>query len=176
MNELKIPANLERISLNKQTNYRLIEIGKIKDYLEQEIKYQQLLTSKLSKYLTGFDYADKILTIFLTVFSGTNIFVHVKEEKQLLGLITSVFSLLFCLSSGVVKKLQHETKTRKKKHNKLLYLAKNKFDCVEMLVRKSVQDGIIGHNEFLAIMTEIKDYDCQKNEGDKSKLREIEIV
>ena len=129
MNELKIPTNLEcnsieTISLNEQTNYRLMEIGKIKDYFEQEIKYQQLLTSKLSKYLTGFVYADKILTIVLTVFSGTNIFAHVKEEKQLLGLINSVFSLLFCLSSGVVKKLQQKTKKRREKHNKSLYLAK----------------------------------------------------
>ena len=64
MNELKIPTNLETTSLNGQTNYRLMEIGKVKDYLEQEIKYQQLLASKLSKYLNGFDYADKILTIF----------------------------------------------------------------------------------------------------------------
>ena len=64
MNQLKIPKNLETISLDEQTNYRLMEIGKIKDYFDQEIKYQQLLTSKLSKYLTGFDYADKILTIF----------------------------------------------------------------------------------------------------------------
>ena len=67
--------------------------------------------------MAGFDYADKILIIFLTVFSGINIFAHVKEEKQLLRLITSVFSLLFCLSSGVVKNLQQETKTRKKKQN-----------------------------------------------------------
>ena len=42
MNELKIPTNLEcnsieTISLNKQTNYRLMEIGKIKDYFDQEI-------------------------------------------------------------------------------------------------------------------------------------------
>ena len=61
-----------------------MEIGKIKDYLEQEIKYQQLLTSKLSEYLTGFDYVDKILTIFSSVFSGTNIFAHFKEEKHYL--------------------------------------------------------------------------------------------
>ena len=67
MNELKIPINLEPISLNEQTQYRLIEIGKIKDYFEQEIKHQQNLTSKLSKYLTCFDYTDKILTVFLTV-------------------------------------------------------------------------------------------------------------
>ena len=55
MNELKIPTNLEcnsikTISLNEQTNYRFVETGKIKDYLKQEIKYQQLLTSKLSKH------------------------------------------------------------------------------------------------------------------------------
>ena len=83
---------------------------------------------------------------------------------------------MFCLSSSVVKKLQQETKLRKKKHNKLLYLAKNKLDCVEMLVNKSVMDGIIDHNEFLAKMKEKKDYDYQKNEGGKSKLSEIEIV
>ena len=113
-----------------------------------------MLTSKLSKYLTGFDYADKMLTVFMTVFSGTNIFSHVRGRKQLLGLMSSIFSLLFCLSSGVVKRLQQETKTRKKKHNRLLHLAKYKLDCVEMLVSKSVQDGIIDHNEFLAIMKE----------------------
>ena len=59
-----------------------MEIGKIKDYFDQEIKYQQLLTSKLSKYLTGIGYANKILTVFLTVFSGTNNFAHARGRKQ----------------------------------------------------------------------------------------------
>ena len=134
-----------------------------------------MLTSKLNKFLTGFICAGKILTVFLTVFSGTNISSHVKGEKQLLGLISSIFSLL-CLNSGVVKKLPQETKTRRKKQNKSLYLAKNKLDFVEMLVIKSVMDRIFDHNEFLAIMKEKKDYDNQKNEGDKSKLSKIGIV
>ena len=84
MSELKIPANLETISLNERTNYRLIKIGQIKNYLDQETKYQQLLASKLSKYLNGFDYADTILTIFLTVFSGTNTFAHITGRKSYL--------------------------------------------------------------------------------------------
>ena len=104
-------------------------------------------------------------------FSGTNIFAVVRGRKQLLGLITSVFSLLFCLSSGVVKKLQQETKTRQKKRNRLLYLAKNKLDCVEMLVSKSVMDGIIDHNEFLTIMKEKKDYDSQNMSSPKQCLQ-----
>ena len=66
------------------------------------------------------------------------------------------FFLVFCLSSGVVKRLLYETKTRKKKDNRLFYLAKNKQDCVEMLLSKSVKDGIIDHNEFTAIMKEKK--------------------
>ena len=154
--------NLETLTPEQQTNYRLIEIGKIKDYFNSEIQYQQSLTSKLSKYLTVLDYTDKILTVFLKVFSGTDIFAHVREKKQLLGLITSTFSLVSALSSRIIKKLHQETKLRKKKHNRLLYLAKNKLDFVEMLISKSVEDGIIDHEEFLKIIKEEKDYNCQR--------------
>ena len=93
------------------------------------------------------------MTVVLTVFSGTNIFSNVKNE-QLLGLITSVFSLSFSLSFGIIIKLQQETKLRKKKHNKLLYLANNKLDCVEMLISNSIKGGIISHDEFLEILKE----------------------
>ena len=109
--------------LDNQSNYRLSEISQTKNYVNEEIQHEQSSTNKLSRYLTVFDYSNKILTVVLTVFSGTNIFSNV-NNKQLLGLITSVFSLLFSLSFGIIIKLQQETKLRKNKHNKLLYLAK----------------------------------------------------
>ena len=37
-------------------------------------------------------------------------------------------------------------------------------------------DGVIDNNEFLAVIKEKKDYDSQKNERDKRKLSEFEIV
>ena len=162
-------TNLETIKLEDQSHYRLSEISKIKDYFNEEIQYQQFLTSKLSKYLTVFDYANKILTIVLIVFSGTNIFSNVKN-KQLLGLISSTFSLLVFLSFGIVIKLKQETKLRKKKHKRLLYLAKSKLDCIEMLISNSIKDGIIEHDEFLEILKEEKEYNCLKNED------KVEIV
>ena len=127
---LESKAFPETIELEDQTNYRLIEIGKIKDYFNEDIQYQQSLTSKLSKCLTILDYINKILTVFLTVFSGTNIFTDVKTDKQVLGLISSVSSLIGSLFYGTVIKLKEETKLKKKKHNKLLYLSKNKLDCI----------------------------------------------
>ena len=61
-------------------------------------------------------------------------------------------------------KIQQEAKSRKKKHNRLLYLAKNKLDCIEMLINNSIKDGVISHDEFLEILKEKKQDDCLKNE------------
>ena len=114
--------------------------------------------------MTVFNYSNKILTVFLTVFSGTNIF------SKLLGLITSVFSLSFSLSFGIIIKLQQETKLSKKKHKKLLYFAKNKLDCIEMLISNSIRDGIIIHDEFLEILKGKKEYNGLKN---KDKIENV---
>ena len=81
-----LPDNLKTITLNEHTNYRLSKIGKIKDYFECEIKYQELSTRRLSKCFTCFDYPDKILTAFLLF-----LVEQVKTKKRLLGLITSIF-------------------------------------------------------------------------------------
>ena len=98
--------------------------------------------------MTIFDYMNKILTVFLIVFSSTKIFTHVKTDKQLHGLISSVLSLVGSLLFGIVIKLKEETKLRKKKHNRLLYLCKNKLDCVEMRISDSIKHGIINHDGF----------------------------
>ena len=147
----------------EETNYRLSEISKIKDYFNEETQYQQSLTSKLSKYFTILHCSSKILTVVLTVFSGTNIFAYVKGKKKLLRLITSAFCLLFYLSFGIAIKLHQETILRKKKHNRLLHNCNEKLACIEMLISNSVKDGIIDHDAFLEIMKEKKDYDCLKN-------------
>ena len=120
---------MEKKDIEDQSNYRLNEISKIRDYFNDEIQYRQSLTNKLSKYLT----------------ISRN---YMKKKNKLLGLITSMFSLLFSLSFGITIKLQQERKLKKKKHNKLLYSAKNKLDCIEMLISNSINDGIITHDEF----------------------------
>ena len=81
----------------------------------------------------------------------------------MLGLITSIFSPIFSLLFGIIIQLKQEIKIKKRSHNKLLHLAKNKLDCIEMLISNSIKDGIINHDEFLEILKEKKDYDSLKS-------------
>ena len=61
-------TSLKTIKLEDQCNYRLIEIGRVKDYFNEEIQYKQSLTNKPSKYLTVLDYINKILTAFNSLY------------------------------------------------------------------------------------------------------------
>ena len=130
MNKLK---SIQTVSLSDHTNFRLNEINKIKNYFESEIKDRDTMVKKLNKCITGFDYTDKSLIVLSATFSGVSIFSHLKVKKYT-GLISSALVLSFSLTTTIKKKLLYETKQRKKKHNKLVILGKNKLDCIEMLL------------------------------------------
>ena len=104
MNELK---SVETCS-NLSTEFRLNEINKIKDYFESEIKEQETMVKKLSKYITGFDYTNKLLIASSSVLSVISIFWYLKIKKHT-GLISSCFILFFILTTSVIKKLLHKT-------------------------------------------------------------------
>ena len=45
---------------------------------------------------------------------------------------------------------------RERKSNKILYLGKNKSDCIEILIIQSITDLNFSHEEFKAIIYEKK--------------------
>ena len=52
------------------------------------------------------------------------------------------------------KSLLQLTKKRKKKHNKILVLAKNKLNMINTLLSSALNDSKISHEEFSNIITE----------------------
>ena len=65
---------------------------------------------------------------------------------------------------------------KKKKHDKIFYLGKNKADSVEMLISQAIIDLHISHEEFKTIINEKKDYDDQKIIINEGRLTEVETV
>ena len=60
---------IDKINLTDQTKFRLNELSKIENYFNQKFNQRKSCSKKLSKYVAGFDYIDKIL-IVLSATSG----------------------------------------------------------------------------------------------------------
>ena len=61
MNENNCIKAIEKTNLSEQTKFRLSEIIGINNYFHQEINLRKSYSKNLSKYITAFDYIDKML-------------------------------------------------------------------------------------------------------------------
>ena len=86
------------------------------------------------------------------------------------GIIGSSLTLIFTLGMGISKSLLKITKKRKKKHNKIIVLPKNKLNKIETLLSNALDDSKISHEEFDSITTEKNSYENIK-ENIKNDLK-----
>ena len=78
------------------------------------------------------------------------------------GIASASFTLIFSLTTGIVKKLLNITRNKKKKHDKILMLTKSKLNCIETLVSQALTDMEISHEEFDKIFKENDKYGKMK--------------
>ena len=93
--------------MSEQTKFRLNEISKIEDYFHQEINQRKSCSKKLSNYVTTFDYIDKILIVFSTTSAGVCIISSVSVVGAPVGIARASFTLIFSLTTGIIKKLNY---------------------------------------------------------------------
>ena len=78
------------------------------------------------------------------------------------GIAGSSLTLIFTIGTGISKSLLKVTKKRKKKHNKIITLAKNKLNTIDTLLSSALNDSEISHEEFSNIITEANIYESIK--------------
>ena len=149
-------------SLSDQTKLRLNEINKVKDYFNSDIQERKIMRKKLSKYIAVFDYFDKTF-IFLSATSGkVSIISFASAIGVPAGIAMASFTLVFSLTTGIIKKLLEITRNKKKKHNKILMLVKDKLNSIETLISQALTDLEISHEEFETIVNEKEKYGRMK--------------
>ena len=118
---------IDTSNLNNQ-QFRLKKISEIEDYFITKIKERELMSKKLSKYVSFFLYYFGKSLIILSVTSGS---ISIASFATVIGItvgITSAsLSLAFSLCTGLVRKLLKATRNKKKKHNKIVILARSKL-------------------------------------------------
>ena len=74
------------------------------------------------------------------------------------GIESASFTLIISLGTGRIKKLLSIARNKKKKHDKILMLAKSKLDSIETLAFQALIDMESSHEEFNAIIREKQEY------------------
>ena len=147
------------IELTDVNKCRLDEINKIRDYFNNEIKERKDLIKKLNKYIVSFDYLDKIFITLSTSFGTLSIASYASVVGTPAGIAGSSLTLIFTIGTGVSKSLLKVIKKRKRKHNKIIALAKNKLNTIHTLLSSALNDSEISHEEFSNIITEANIYE-----------------
>ena len=157
---------IDKTVLSKQTKFRLSKIIGNENYFYQENNQRKSCSKKLNKYGTTFDYIDKIWIVLSATSSGVSIISCTSIVGVPVGIASASLTSVFSLTTGIVKKLLNITRNKKKKHDKILMLAKSKLNSIETLISRALIDLDISHEEFIRILKE-KDK-CKKM---KEKLR-----
>ena len=148
--------NLELTDVNK---CRLDKINKVKEYFDNEIKERKDIIKRLNKYLVSFDYLDKIFITLSGSFGTLSIASYAAVVGIPVGIAGSSLTLIFTIGTGLNKSLLQITKKRKKKHNKIITLAKSNLNTIETLLSSALNNFEISHEEFTNIITEKNIYE-----------------
>ena len=91
-----------------------------------------------------------------------------------IGIASAGFTIVFSLATGIIKKLLKTTRNKKKKHDKILMLAKSKLNSIETLVSQALIDMEISHEEFITILREKDKYE-KKKENVRGVSEKLEV-
>ena len=97
---------INKTNLSEQTKFRLSEIIGIENYFHQEINQRKSCSKKLNKYVTTFDYIDKILIVLSATSSGVSIISFTSIVGSPVGIASASFTLIFSLTTGIIKNNQ----------------------------------------------------------------------
>ena len=66
--------------------------------------------------------------------------------------------LNICITTAGIKKYKSIINKKRKKHDKIVLLAKSKLNSIEVLISKTLNDLNITHDEFLLINNVLKEF------------------
>ena len=79
-------------------------------------------------------------------------------------LVLKVIGIKICAVTVGIKKYKPIIKKKKKKHDKIVLLGKDKLNTVEVLISKAVMESYISHDQFFSVNDVLREYNKMKKE------------
>ena len=155
--------------MNKE--FRLKKIDEIRNYLIEEINRNELMSKKHKNYCRILNYIDHSLIAISTITGCVSIPAFASLVVIPIGIESSTIGLKIWVITAGIKKYKSIFPKKRKKHEKIVLLAKSRLNGIEVLISKGLVDSNISHDEFVLINNVLKEfYDMKeeiKNSNDK---------
>ena len=115
MNKSNSIGAIDKTNSSEQTKFQLDEISKIENYFIEEINQRKSCSQKLNKCVTTFDYIDKLLIVLGATTGAVSIISLTSIIGAPVRIASASFTLIFSLTTRIVKKLLNITRKRKEK-------------------------------------------------------------
>ena len=149
---------IDKRNLSEQTRFQLDQIIDIENYFHQDIDQKKLCCKKLGKFATALDYIDKVFIVLSATSGRVCIILSASVVGAPIGIAGASFTLILSLATGITKKLLSTIRNKKKKHDRILMMAKSKLDSIKSLISQALNDMEISHEEFVTILKEKDEY------------------
>ena len=85
-----------------------------------------------------------------------------------IGITISAVGIKICAITAGIKKCKSIIKKKKKKHDKIIFLGKDKLNTIEFLISKALIDSYISHDEFVSVNNVLREYNEMKEKNKRS--------
>ena len=106
------------------------------------------MSKSLSKYIFSFD---KSLIVLSVATGSISVASFATVIGALVGIMSASCSLAFSITTGLVKTFLKTTRNKKKKHIKIVMLARSKLNIIESKISEALINNEISHEDFTNI-------------------------
>ena len=96
------------------------------------------------------------MIVLSATFGTLSVVSHATVVGIFVGLAGASLTVVFSLTTGIIKELLSVTRKKRKKLDKILMLAKGKLNSIETLMSEALIDLDISHEECKTIVNEIE--------------------
>ena len=139
---------------NISQEFRLKNKDETRNYFLEEIKQNELLSKKHKKVCTAQNYIEHFLALASTISGCIQISAFTYLVGIPIGITSSAIELKNCAITAAIKKYRSIIKKKKKKHDKMVLLAKS----IKVLISKALIDSVISHDKFALINNVLQEH------------------
>ena len=124
------------------------------------------------KYL---NYSDRLFILASTVTGSVSISAFSSTVCVSWGITSSAVGIKFITITAAIKKYKSFIKKKKKNHDKIVFLGKDKLNTIEVLISKALVESYISHDKFVSVNNILREYNEIKEEI-KNRETSVEYI